>query len=109
LQEAIGKPAGRSADVQRRRAAHLDRKCGQCVIELLTSAADEPASLLDRDPGPARDALSRLGRRAPFNADAPFEDEAARLRSRYAGPICNCIIEAPGNGSPARAWQPPAA
>ena len=47
MQEAIGKPAGGSADIEAVEASDLDLKMRQRCIDLLSSARNETRRLID--------------------------------------------------------------
>jgi len=77
LEEAVGEPAGRGAEVEAVEAGGIDAERVEGVGELLAAARDEPGRALDLDHGVLRHLLPRL----LVPGDEPGEDERLRLRT----------------------------
>src|SRR2546428_10060412 len=78
LEEHVGEPARRCANIDRDAAADVDRERVQRARELVAAARDVPASRIDRDLRPVADRRRRaIGARAVHAYDAG-EDECLR-------------------------------
>ena len=103
LEQVVGEPARRGADVDRVAAVELDVELRQRVRELLAAAGDEPRPLLDGELGVLRHLVprlvvaryeprehERLGLRAALRQAALDEQDVEALLHRVKGSRRGC-------------------